>query len=261
MTAEGAVWSRLAVAKDAEIELRSYNWARTWKSGSRLFAGALAVSLFVHGWCFTLLLHAPVKAFGSVDVATSAISVNLETTDVLDATENAASSPASAMPTAVKKTKEKSEEAETSKAEEAVKPAEAEIEKAAQDEKNEKTRHEKAEQAASIGGTATTEAVEAPQSAGRVSASQGAILNYGASLRALISSNTPRNIRKASIRLAFAIAPAGALSSLSVLTSSGKPDVDRRMVDLVRSLSSRFPAPPAGASESQLTFNIEINFK
>jgi protein TonB len=278
---------------------RRGNWAQA------LFAGALAVSLIAHGYAFTLLLHSPAKELGSVDVATSAISVNLETTDVIDAMESAAakeaaSSPAGATQKAISETKEKSEEARSSeaevarlKAEQTARPAalanaerqpiedEAETikrikeaaarerqaeeavrtQKPADAEEIEKTKREKSQQSAAVGGIGATGAEDAPQSGGRVSASQGSILNYGASLRALISSNTPRNIRRASIRLAFSIAPTGGLTAVSVLTPSGKQEVDKRMVELVRTLSPRFPPPPAGASASQLSFNIEIIFR
>ena len=269
----------------------------------------MAISIIAHGWALTLLFHSTVKELGSVDLATNAISVNLETTDILDAmesaaTKEAASSPAGAALKAFREIKEQAEDAMNSerpaeaakKVEEMAKPAArgdaeaqhvedeaeaikrikeaaardetkrqaeetAEAQKPADAEEIEKTKPEKTRQSAALGGAGTTGAIDAAQAAGRVSASQGSILNYGASLRALISSNTPRNIRKAAIRLAFSIAPAGGLSAVSVLTSSGKQDVDKRTVELVRNLSPQFPPPPAGASEGQLTFNIEVVFR
>ena len=105
----------------------------------------------------------------------------------------------------------------------------------------------------SAGGAGATGTADAQELQGRVSASQGSILNYGASLRALISSNTPRNIRKTSLRLAFSIAPSGGLTAVDVIKPSNDPDVDKRMVELVRKLSSRFPPPPPGASATQLS--------
>ena len=266
----------------------------------------MAISILAHGWALTLLFHRPVRELGSVDVATNAISVNLETTDIVDAmesaaTKEAASSPAGAALKAARETREQAKEAANSerpaeaaepKAEQMAKPAaqadaerqrvedeaetikrikeaaprdetkrRAEARKPTDAEEIEKTKREKARQNAAMGGIGATGASEAPQSDGRVSASQGSILTYGASLRALISTHTPRNIRKAAIRLAFSIAPAGGLSTVSVLTTSGKQEVDKRMVELVRTLSPKFPPPPAGASESQLTFNIEVVFR
>ena len=226
-----------------------------------------------HGSAFTLLLDAPAKELGSVDVATNAISVNLETTDILDAmersaTKEAASSPAGALVKKVLETKEQVEDAansdrppEAAKLQDEETAARDETKQAEETEKLDRTKQKKARQSAALGGAGTTGADAAPQSEGRVSASQGSILTYGASLRALISSHTPRNIRKAAIRLAFSVAPAGGLSTVSVLATSGRQDVDKRMVELVRSLSPKFPPPPIGASETQLTFNIEVVFR
>ncbi len=155
-----------------------------------------------------------------------------------------------------KNLKEEAEREETKKRAEEAEHAQ----KVADSEKIEKKKREKAQQAA-LGGAATTGSDEAQESQGRVSASKGSILNYGATLRALISSNTPRNIRKTSLRLAFSVAPSGGLTSLSVLQPSNNPEVDKRILDLVRKLSSRFPMPPNGAAASQLSYNIEIIFQ
>jgi periplasmic protein TonB len=278
--------------------------------GQAIFAVTLAVSLIAHAWAVAALLQSRSRELGSVDDPTAAISVNLETTDVVDAMESAAakqaaSSPAGAPVEAVKETKEKPDEVKETEAlpeasklqageqarlvaqaeaerqraadeaeiekkvkeeaerEETKRRAEKEEEaqKLAETEKIEKKQREKAQQSAAAGGAGTMGAEDAQKSQGRISASQGSILNYGASLRALISSHTPRNIRQTSVRLSFSIAPSGGLSAIGVSKPSNNPEVDRRMVELVRNLSSRFPAPPAGASVNQLSFNIEIIFR
>lgn len=282
-------------------------------SGPVIFAAVFALSAGGHVWAVASLLRSPLGELGSANVATSAISVNLETTDVIDAMESAAareaaSSPAGAPAQAAKETKEQPEDvkddevrppakteaakpqadeparwaaradAERQRSEdEAVIPKKVKEEAAreeterraeevtraqlAETEEIEKKQRERTQRAAVAGGAGTTGAADAQESLGRVSASQGSILNYGASLRALISSNTPRNIRKASLRLAFSIAPSGGLAAVGVLKPSSDPEVDKRMLDLVRKLSSRFPPPPPGASANQLSYNIEINFR
>jgi periplasmic protein TonB len=283
-------------------------------SGQAIFAAAVAMSLAAHLWAVAWLMRSRSGDLGSVDVATSAISVNLETTDVIDSIEaaaakEAASSPAGAPVDAAKQKLEKPDrvkdeeltpltktEVEKTQDEERTRLAaqaeadrqrienEAEVQKKVKEaaereetkhraeeksparqiadtEEIEKKKREKAQQAAVFGGAGTTGATETQASQGRVSASQGSILNYGASLRALISSNTPRDIRKTSLRLAFSISPSGGLAAVDVIKPSSDPEVDRRMVDLVRSLSLRFPPPPSGASANQLSYNIEIIFR
>ncbi len=279
--------------------------------GPVIFAAVLAVSASAHVWAVASLFQRPAGELGSAEVATRAISVNLETTDVIDAIESAAAREAAssgAPAEAAKETKEtpdpvKDDEVTTPAKTEAAKQAdddarlaaqadadrqraadEAEIQttvkqeaereetkrraeepaqskRLAETEEIEKKKQEKTQHAAAAGGAGTTGATDAQESQGRVSASQGSILNYGASLRALISSNTPRNIRKTSLRLGFSIAPSGGLAAVGVIKPSSDPEVDRRMVELVRKLSSRFPPPPPGASANQLSYNIEIIFR
>ena len=237
-------------------------------SGPVIFAAVLALSAGAHAWAVASLLRSPLGELGSTDVATAAISVNLETTDVIDATESAAakeaaSSPAGTPAEAAKETKEKPDNVKDDKREETKQRTEeeAQSQKLAEIEEIEKKKREKTEHAAAAAGAGTTGATEAQESQGRVSASRGSILNYGASLRALISSNTPRDIRKTSLRLAFSIAPSGGLAAVGVLKPSSDPEVDKRMLELVRKLSSRFPPPPPGASANQLSYNIEIIFR
>jgi TolA protein len=251
-------------------------------SGGAFFAVALAMSLMAHVWAFASLLQRGAPELGSVDVATSAISVNLETTDVIDAMESAAakeaaSSPAGAPEEAAKAAKEKivpeaakppaDEQARSAAEIDAERQAEEEAErektkrKLTETEEDGQTKRDKAQKSAAAGGAGTIGAAESQESQGQVSASQGSILNYGASLRALISSNTPRNFRKTSVRVAFSVAPSGGLTAVGVIKSSDNPEVDKRIVDLVRKLSPRFPLPPPGASANQLSFNIEIIFR
>ncbi len=249
-------------------------------SGPVIFSVVFALSATVHAWTVASLFHKQKGEFGSTDVATAAISVNLETTDVIGAMDSAAakeaaSSPAGARAEAAKESKENpAKDGEVMPAEkvEAAKPqadeeafmeaqSDAERQRDASEAEIQKKKREKTERSASAGGAGTTGATEAQESQGRVSASQGSILNYGASLRALISSNTPRNIRNTSLRLGFSIAPSGGLSAVGILRPSNNPRVDKEMVDLVRKLSARFPPPPPGAGAKDLSYNIEIIFR
>ncbi|MGP0041403.1 MAG: cell envelope integrity protein TolA [Rhodomicrobium sp.] len=235
-------------------------------SGEAIFGAALAVSFLSHVWAISSAFQPRSRELGSVETATTAISVNLETTDIIDATESAAtkeaaSSPAGAPVEAVKETKEKADEDGKVLPESESEREETKQDKLTEAETIEKKKREKAQQTAAAGGAGTAGTAEAAESQGHISASQGSVLNYGASLRALISSNTPRNIRKTSVRLSFSIAPSGAVTAVGVSKPSSNPEVDKRMVELVRTLSSRFPPPPPGARADQLAFNIEIIFR
>jgi periplasmic protein TonB len=266
------------------------------RAGKAILAVALAMSLIAHAGAFASLFQWGGRELGSVDIETSAISVNLEATDVIDAMESAAakeaaSSPAGATAEAAKQTqkdhadpeeqprlaeqsdtereravdeaeiarkvKEEAERDETKRRDEqAVEP-----QKRTETEEDEEKKPEKVQQSSIAGGAGATGSAESQQSQGRVSASKGSILSYGASLRALISSHTPRNIRKTSLRLAFSVAPLGGLTTIDVISPSNNPEVDKRMIELVQHLSSQFPPPPPGASANQLSFNIEIIFR
>ncbi len=236
--------------------------------GGAIFAAGLGISIAVHIGLAATWLYSRSGELGSVDTMTNAISVNLEATDVLDALESAAakeaaSSPAGAPITATaSKTPEESEQQEAEREETRRQAEESALaQREAELEAEEKKKKEKEQQAAVAGGAGTAGSEEAEASAGRVSASKGSILNYGASLRAIISAHAPRDIRKRALRVSFDIAPAGGLTRVDVMQSSGDFAVDLRVVDLVRKLSAEFPLPPKGATSSQLSYNIEIIFR
>jgi periplasmic protein TonB len=235
--------------------------------GAAIFAAGLTVSLAVHVGFAASWLYTRSGELGSVDTATNAISVNLEATDVLDALESAAakeaaSSPAGALVTATASKTPEENEAEEEREETRQRAEEAaRIQTEAEVEAEEKKMKEKKQQAAVAGGAGTAGLQEAEASAGRVSASQGSILNYGASLRAIISAHAPRDIRRRALRVSFNIAPAGGLTRVDVMQSSGDFAVDLKVIDLVRKLSAEFPPPPKGATSNQLSYNIEIIFR
>ena len=188
---------------------------RLWKrgnSGQVLFALALAISLVAHLWALSLLFQSGSRELGSVDVATAAISVNLESTDVIDAAESAASKQAASAPAgaevdAVKQTQDKTGKIEDSQeqarlavqanAERQRATEEAEIqEKVKEDAEREETKRraeeatqpqklagaeevekknkDKAKQASMAGGAGATGTEDAQQSQGQVGGGCGA---------------------------------------------------------------------------------------
>ena len=98
-------------------------------------------------------------------------------------------------------------------------------------------------------------------SKGRVSASQGSVLNYKKALQARIERNKPpRGDDAGQVKVAFTISPSGGLTSVRIMTSSGKDSLRQAALAAVRR-SSPFPPPPPGMSASQLYFSILINFR
>jgi periplasmic protein TonB len=272
--------------------LQTSNFVRTTILKQRdarpiVFGIALGVSLAMHAGAAAYWLYIPSSNLGSVDVPTNAVSVNLETTDVIDALESAAARQASSSPAGMQAQAAETKTPETATSEEEKPPPKAEkaeekteepqdarpVEQAAVEQRPEpqqakdsvseeaERKKEKQQQASIPGGAGTSGSEEAEASAGRISASEGSILNYGAKLRAMISSHAPRNIRGKTLRIAFNVAPAGGLVSVYVVESSHDEAVDRKVIDFVRTLFTSLPPPPHGATPTQLAFNIQIRFR
>jgi TolA protein len=110
------------------------------------------------------------------------------------------------------------------------------------------------------------EAAEASQgkqaSKGRVSASRGSVLNYGASVRAKIARNTPKHSGSggAAAKVAFAVSSSGAITFARIVKSSGNSALDQTALSTVRR-SSPFPPPPEGATTAQLSFTLNFTFR
>lgn len=64
---------------------------------------------------------------------------------------------------------------------------------------------------------------------------------------------------RGTVRIAFTIGPAGEVSAARVLLSSGRPVIDGAALEAVR--GARFPAPPAGMTARDLSFEIPYFFR
>jgi TolA protein len=309
--------------------------------GGRLFWPLLVVSLAIHFGVASYLLNSVPQRAGATEQPTTAISVNIETTDVLDAVEQSASVAAAAASSAAAEqptpqvepeepepkqpTSEQLAEAEREKlaeearrqaaeverhrleaeaerqrlAEEALRKAEAaekdaqqrarkdaeaqarkeaearererrlarEREDEAERRENARKRRAEAEEEARRKRAAEAKAragasgdKNAPATRGRVSASQGAVQNYGAAVRARIARNKPGGAVGGQVTIAFALSTSGSLVSARVTRSSGNASLDARALAAVRG-SSPFPPPPAGAAPGQLRFSIFFQFR
>lgn len=106
------------------------------------------------------------------------------------------------------------------------------------------------------------EALEGRQrSTGRVSASRGSTINYGAILNSYIARNKPSNPGGGGqVTVSFGVSPSGGLTHARVLRSSGNSALDQAALAGVRRVAP-FPRPPAGITAAQLTFQIPIRFR
>lgn len=108
---------------------------------------------------------------------------------------------------------------------------------------------------------AETSSVGAKSKAPRASASTGSVVNYASRVRAKVSGHVPRSgAGKGSVVVSFGVTTTGGLSYARIAKSSGNAATDRAVLAGVRS-AAPFPAPPAGASPSQLRFSVSFNFR
>lgn len=109
--------------------------------------------------------------------------------------------------------------------------------------------------------SAEQSSVGAKSKAPRASASTGNVLNYASRVRAKVSGHVPRSgAGKGSVVVSFGVTTSGGLSYARIAKSSGNAATDRAVLAGVRS-AAPFPAPPAGASPSQLRFSVSFNFR
>lgn len=111
------------------------------------------------------------------------------------------------------------------------------------------------------GASARAESVVATAASGRVTASTGSILKYGAKVRAKLARNKPPGRgRKGVAKVAFGITTSGELTYVRVAASSGNPTLDEAAITAVER-SAPFGPPPTGASPDQLKFSIPFYFR
>jgi len=80
---------------------------------------------------------------------------------------------------------------------------------------------------------------------------------YATSVRAAIGRHRPAAHGGGSATVAFSVGPAGGITGLRIVRSSGKPQLDQAAIATVRS-AAPFPPPPAGANPA---FSIQIFFR
>lgn len=114
------------------------------------------------------------------------------------------------------------------------------------------------------GTTARAEQAQPGQAtAAAATAAPGEVRAYAHLVATALKKTRPSKGLKAghrgTVRIIFIVAPSGGLSDLRVAQSSGDPALDAVALSAVR--ETRFPAPPLGMSETQLTFDIPYRFR
>jgi protein TonB len=137
----------------------------------------------------------------------------------------------------------------------------AEEDAPAKQERKKPQEREKAAQPAPKGGVTAKSSAGKGKGGERVSASSGAMLSYGAEVRARVAGNKPSGggLRGTAV-VAFGLTPSGGLVYAGLARSSGDPQLDQLAIAAVRG-AAPFPTPPAGATSAQLRFTIPFHFE
>ena len=100
----------------------------------------------------------------------------------------------------------------------------------------------------------------AAPAAARASASPGAVQRYAMQVRAALARNKPNGRgTRGTATVTFNISASGSVSFAHLSASSGHAALGKAALAAVRGTS--FPAPPAGMSESELTYVVPFHFK
>ncbi|RUV10842.1 energy transducer TonB, partial [Mesorhizobium sp. M5C.F.Ca.IN.020.32.2.1] len=155
-------------------------------------------------------------------------------------------------------------EAKTKKQAKAKEPAEAKAKKPVEKAKN-RPKKEKAAPPRTTASLAATPAARAaaPKSAKAVAASRGDAKKWNSQLTRWINRHKryPKAARarrsEGTVRVSFMVAGSGRVTSVRITGSSGDPDLDRSVLDLLQ--GATVPAPPEGVSsrvDVPLTFSL-----
>jgi protein TonB len=117
--------------------------------------------------------------------------------------------------------------------------------------------------AAAAGGAAVRSDAVAdrqPEASAPAAASAGAVREYGRHVALALSKTKPKGLgTRASVQVTFTIATDGGLALAEVTKSSGYPKLDDAAIEAVR--RTKFPAPPAGMTTAQLTYQVPYHFR
>ena len=121
---------------------------------------------------------------------------------------------------------------------------------------------ERQQAAASAEGGALARSEKATEStaSAQAAASPGAVREYSRYVTQALARTKPRGTGTlGTVRVKLMIGASGELAVASITKSSGMPQLDELAVAAVR--RTRFPAPPAGMTALQLTFEVPYHFR
>ena len=97
---------------------------------------------------------------------------------------------------------------------------------------------------------------------GAATASVGAVQAYSVSVVEILAKSRPRaeaGMETGTVLVAFEIAATGSPANVRVSKSSGKPRIDRMVIDAIQ--TTIFPPPPVNATLAQLTYELPYVFR
>lgn len=120
---------------------------------------------------------------------------------------------------------------------------------------------EDASPAAKGGVTALVETGDAPtRSASPAAASPGAVREYARYVSQALAKTKPKGAgRSGTVKIRLELSSNGKLAAAEIAKSSGSRQLDDMALEAVR--RTRFPAPPAGMSAGQLTYEVPYHFR
>ena len=233
-----------------------------------LWGAAIAAVLTAHAAALYAMTRAPNDPFaGSGGQVIDAISVTMVASDVLEARElppvPTPVSAASLVDTTVGTPSEPREERKEEKEDAKEKPREEVREADAVIEVPRETQQQERQQAAASaegGALARSEKATESTASAPAAASPGAVREYSRYVTQALARTKPRGTGTlGTVRVKLTIGASGELAVASITKSSGMPQLDELAVAAVR--RTRFPAPPAGMTAPQLTFEVPYHFR
>jgi TonB family protein len=110
------------------------------------------------------------------------------------------------------------------------------------------------------GAAARAEEPKDAKASAQAAASPGSVREYARSVSAALAKTKPKGVGwRGTVVVKLTISPNGSLSLAEVLKSSGDRTLDLKALEAVR--QAVFPAPPAGMTVTQLTYQVPYHFR
>jgi protein TonB len=230
---------------------------------------SFSIALTLHGLVLLgLIIQASAPGAGTRE--TTAISLNLIETQIVEASEQSAPNTSDGSDVEIDKTTGARREAAPSASRREQQKDEAKSEanptgdKALATPQKQRTKQRSSSQPSNAqrkGGAQSRAKSAKKSSPGTVSASRGTANNYAGRVRARLASRRPRNmLGQGTAVVRFGLSRSGSVRYVKLARSSGNRSLDSAALAAVRR-AAPYPRPPAGMSLRQLSFSIPFYFK